>query len=675
MSATKNISNTLMDDNRNDTLSIDPDMRMDAQRQGDLHENDDALTRHPIDKPNETDKYSGYEVSLHDNNELPSAKDNLKANEKESNGSYADLNNDSTDSSANTDHLSHSDEGRNESSNNLSHPDEIPPEIKESIEPDVRMNAHQLKMPEDDDTLVHNQIDLKSNDTDKYSGYEVSLHDNSELLSAKDNLKENDKESKGSYADLNNDSNDSSADTDHLSHSDEGHNESLNHLSHPDEGPHEIKESIEPDIRMNAHQLKMPEDDDTLVHDKIDTLNDTDKYSGYEVSIHDDNETPPSAKDNIAFPDWMNHPPSPSLIKEGAGGVVVPDANGQLRFGNAQCYIKENSADFKTSAIKHLTTEPQIEIETHQNHEAKKAFYEIKKNDDTYPGSIQLDNAIDTTISPGGRLRLIREQNKMSVKHVADRLYLDARVIEALEADNYEKLPPTLFVRGYLRNYAKLMDISPESIMASFEANQQKSAPSLTAPFKKKKQASRHDLWPTVVTIIVIVTLMTLIALWQFYPNTAIDEFPLSNSPEESPWLSGTDFEHETNNITGIDETRIAAGDQNMIVSSTIVESPPAVVSVIQPEANTPPLSAEEDKTIKMHFKQNVWMRITDKTEKQLYQGIGKAGEVLSLDGLPPFKIRVGNTGVDIEYKGEIKNINEYPGQGRAFIVGVKTTP
>jgi cytoskeleton protein RodZ len=510
-----------MDDNRNDTLSIDPDMRMDAQRQGDLHENDDALTRHPIDKPNETDKYSGYEVSLHDNNELPSAKDNLKANEKESNGSYADLNNDSTDTSA---------------------------------------------------------------------------------------------------------------DTDHLSHSDEEHNESLNNLSHPNEGPHEIKESIDPDIRMNAHQLKMPEDDDTLVHDKIDTLNDTDKYSSYEVSIHDDNETPPSAKDNI----------------------------------------KENSADFKTSAIERLTTEPQTEIETHQKHEAKKAFDDIKKNDDTYPGSTQLDNAIDTTMSPGGRLRLIREQNNMSVKHVADRLYLDARVIEALEADNYEKLPPTLFVRGYLRNYAKLMDISPESIMSSFEANHQKSAPSLTAPFQKKKQASRHDLWPTVVTIVVIVTLMILMALWQFYPSTAIDEFPLSNSPEESSWLSGTDFEHDTNNITEIDETRIAAGDQNMTVSSTIVESPPAIVSVIQPEINTPPRSAEKDNTIKMHFKQKVWMRITDKTKKQLYQGIGKAGEVLSLDGLPPFKMRVGNTGVDIEYKGEIKNINEYPGQGRAFIVGVE---
>jgi len=170
------------------------------------------------------------------------------------------------------------------------------------------------------------------------------------------------------------------------------------------------------------------------------------------------------------------------------------------------------------------------------------------------------------------------------------------------------------------------------------------------------------------------VTLMTLIALWQFYPSRAIDEFPLlTNSNEESSWpSSSTDFESDTNHMAEIDETRIAAGEQNMTVSSTTVESPPAVVSIIHPEANILPQSAEQDNTIKMHFKQKVWMRITDKTGKQLFQGIGKAGKVLPLDGLPPFKMRVGNTGVDIEYKGETKNIKEYPGQGRAFIVGAE---
>jgi cytoskeleton protein RodZ len=605
---------------------------MNAPQQLKMPEDDETLVQNKIDlNSNDIDKYSGYDVSLHDNSEHPIVKDDIKENE-ESKKSYADLNNDSNESSADTDHLSHPNEGAHE--------------IEKSIEPNVCMNAPQLKMPEDDETLVQNKIDLKSNDIDKYSGYDVSLHDNSEHPSVKDDIKENNKESKENYVDLNNDP---SALTDNLSHLDEGHNNikvndkensadlsndtSAHANNQPD--PHDERSKtltrIKADIRRDADRLNdKAENDELLVHDKIDTLNDTYKYSGDEVSIHDNNETPPSAKDNI----------------------------------------KENDADLKTSApIEDFTTEPIREIEAHYNHEAKKAF------DETSPGATQLDNAIDTT-SPGGRLRLIREQNHMSIKHVADRLYLDARVIEALEANKYEKLPPTIFVRGYLRNYAKLMDISPESIMASFEENQKKLlTPSLTAPFKKEKQASGNDLWPTVVTIVVIVTLMTLIALWQFYPSTAIDEFPPPiNSYEDSPWPSDFENDINNNNITDINETKTAAGEQNMTVYSATVVSPPAVISVIKPEANNPPQSAEaeEEHTITMHFKQKVWMRIIDKTGIQVFQGIGKTGQILPLDGLPPFKIRVGNMGVDIEYKGEIKNIKEFPGQGRAFIVGAE---
>ena len=46
MSATKNMSNSLMDENRNDTLSIDPDMRMDDQRDEGRNESSNNLS-HP----------------------------------------------------------------------------------------------------------------------------------------------------------------------------------------------------------------------------------------------------------------------------------------------------------------------------------------------------------------------------------------------------------------------------------------------------------------------------------------------------------------------------------------------------------------------------------------------------------------------------------------------------
>ena len=55
---------------------------------------------------------------------------------------------------------------------------------------------------------------------------------------------------------------------------------------------------------------------------------------------------------------------------------------------------------------------------------------------------VQNSNNLPEKLSPGTRLRQVREQNNLSIKYIADQLYLDIRVIEALEADNYNILPP-----------------------------------------------------------------------------------------------------------------------------------------------------------------------------------------------------------------------------------------
>ena len=56
----------------------------------------------------------------------------------------------------------------------------------------------------------------------------------------------------------------------------------------------------------------------------------------------------------------------------------------------------------------------------------------------------------------------------MSVLEVADALNLPTDVIECLESDDYEQLPPTVFTRGYLRSYARLLELSPDELIAMY---------------------------------------------------------------------------------------------------------------------------------------------------------------------------------------------------------------
>ena len=56
--------------------------------------------------------------------------------------------------------------------------------------------------------------------------------------------------------------------------------------------------------------------------------------------------------------------------------------------------------------------------------------------------------------SIGERLRAGRERAGLSVAAAAEKLHLDPKVIEALEADRFAELGASVYVRGHLRRYA-----------------------------------------------------------------------------------------------------------------------------------------------------------------------------------------------------------------------------
>jgi len=71
-------------------------------------------------------------------------------------------------------------------------------------------------------------------------------------------------------------------------------------------------------------------------------------------------------------------------------------------------------------------------------------------------------------IGPGSRLRLAREQANLSLAEVAVQLHLSAQLIEDIENDNYGKAPKFVFLRGYLRAYANLLNLPADEVIGVF---------------------------------------------------------------------------------------------------------------------------------------------------------------------------------------------------------------
>ena len=113
----------------------------------------------------------------------------------------------------------------------------------------------------------------------------------------------------------------------------------------------------------------------------------------------------------------------------------------------------------------------------------------------------------------GALLRNAREATGYSIADVAERMRLSRHHIENLEAERFDLFPVSVFLRGYLTSYARLLGIDAEPLLEAYDRrgfgppqlHSQDTAP--TAP-------RGSEFTVTVTTLVVIAVLIILSALW-----------------------------------------------------------------------------------------------------------------------------------------------------------------
>ena len=187
------------------------------------------------------------------------------------------------------------------------------------------------------------------------------------------------------------------------------------------------------------------------------------------------------------------------------------------------------------------------------------------------PPSHDLDEVAPIPIlpGPGEQLRAAREAAGMSVHEISTHMRLDRRVVLALEADDYEQLPAPTFVRGYLRGYARLLELPPEPVLQAFE-QRDFAPPSLVADISVRSQMRSGDFPFRIVTYIVVAALILLVVLWwrsQDFAPVRFDKMPMG-------------------------EPRVSESDSAVRVDDGA--APESLSPAVQPEATQPDVSEPE---------------------------------------------------------------------------------
>ncbi len=164
----------------------------------------------------------------------------------------------------------------------------------------------------------------------------------------------------------------------------------------------------------------------------------------------------------------------------------------------------------------------------------------------------------------GLKLRAAREAQQISREEVAARLRLNPELIHQLETENFDKTPPTTFTRGYLRSYARLLNLDERDIAAALNteklALQQRTLIAAVQHTGVPMQESRYIHW---FTGLIVLALIILMGFWW------------STRPHAVP----TQLQHETMKqpITQITQTP----------SASTITQPPVEIKNATTAANT----------------------------------------------------------------------------------------
>lgn len=141
----------------------------------------------------------------------------------------------------------------------------------------------------------------------------------------------------------------------------------------------------------------------------------------------------------------------------------------------------------------------------------------------------------------GARLKSAREALKISEKDAAAHLRLHVKLIELMENEDFDQGPPPIFLRGYLRQYARMLNFSDKEIDQAIEELGMNAVTSSAPSAIMYTPASTNTMdqyvrWVSYIVILVIVVLV--IFWWVSHKPDSIDDIASKSGQMNSPTQS-----------------------------------------------------------------------------------------------------------------------------------------
>ena len=250
-----------------------------------------------------------------------------------------------------------------------------------------------------------------------------------------------------------------------------------------------------------------------------------------------------------------------------------------------------------------------------------------------------------------------REKMGLSIEDVGTRLRLTPKQVEAMEAGRMEALPGPAFVRGFLRNYAKLLQIDPEPLLEACRSHGVELPPKYISLHSENIQIAGRERKGWTIYLAGIIIVILLLAAWFAYTDFMAGNAPTQQPAEEAvpQELPGTTSEQapiQPLPQIPVPETLPAPGQETPAPEAGTPAATPATGDASAAPA-APPAAAADAATVVVTASQTSWVGVTDRDGKELYGRNVVAGSSQTISGTPPLKLTIGNAaGIQVTYNG-----------------------
>jgi len=271
--------------------------------------------------------------------------------------------------------------------------------------------------------------------------------------------------------------------------------------------------------------------------------------------------------------------------------------------------------------------------------------------------------ATPSVASPGAMIREGRERMRLSLDDLAGVTKLSYNTLEALERDDFSAMLEPVYVRGYYRKCAKVLDLSEKTLLQAYEARVVQKMPE---PPAKLRLASGADLGsasrlPVALAISAAVIAVVVCAIvWiarngtQAEPMAIATPSPVVSVSNEAQPESPAETPAGQSPNTNTPPTSGTTGSESAPAVA------PATEADVPASASSSPAVAGADSAV-LSFSSASWVRVDDANGRTLFNDMGQPGESRVFDGPLPLNVFLGNAPVvKVEFRGQAVDVQPF---------------